>query len=367
MRIGITCYPTFGGSGVLATELGLKLSSRHDVHFICYSLPIRLRDEIEKVNFHEVVVEPYPLFKYPPYTLALVSKMCEVVREEKLDILHVHYAIPHSISAYLAKKLSREMGFDVKVITTLHGTDVHLVGLSPSYKPVTRLGIMESDGVTAVSKYLKRTLQNEFGLTREIKVIYNFVDPEKFKRVRAEKRGVKIITHISNFREIKRVPDVIKVFKRVLRNINCRLILAGDGPERLKAEKLAVELGVRDKVSFYGESIDVVTILNKTDVFLLLSQNESFGLAALEAMSCEVPVVATRVGGLPEVIDHGENGFLVEVGDLETTARYVENILKDEDMASKIGGEARKKVLRFFSHEKIVPQYESFYRKVLSG
>ncbi|MFQ5891725.1 MAG: N-acetyl-alpha-D-glucosaminyl L-malate synthase BshA, partial [Candidatus Methanofastidiosia archaeon] len=272
MRIGITCYPTFGGSGVVASELGRELAKHHEVHFISYSLPFRLD---EKVHFHRVDMLKYPLFKFPPYTLALTSKMAEVCVKEKLELLHVHYAIPHSTSAYLAKKLTNR----VKIVTTLHGTDVQLVGLDPSYKSITKFSMEKSDGLTSVSNYLKRLTIKEFGIKSHIEVIHNFIDPLKFKR-RFVERKEKVIVHVSNFRRIKRIPDIIHAFKLITKRIECRLTMVGDGPEKLKAKRLAKELGLEDMVKFTGNLRDVSKVLSSSSLFLLPSEMESFGLAA---------------------------------------------------------------------------------------
>ncbi len=359
MRIGIICYPTFGGSGVLASELGRELSKKHDVHFICYGLPFRL--EGSDIPFHKVSVVPYPLFRFPPYTLALASKMVEVVQEEDLEVLHVHYAIPHSTSAYLAKKLLQD---DVKVVTTLHGTDVQLVGLDPSYKSVTKFSIENSDGVTAVSEFLRDLTKEEFSIKRDINVIYNFVNPSRYRTAPHEE---KVITHVSNFRAIKRIPDVIDVFCKISALVPAKLYLVGDGPERPLAEELVKKCKLLDKAKFFGNVGSVEDILAKTDVFLLPSELESFGLAALEAMASSVPVIATRVGGLPEVIDHEKDGFLCDLGDTDQMAEYALQILRDESYRMKIGKKAREKVEKCFTASTIVPQYEKYYRKVLSS
>lgn len=358
MRIGITCYPTFGGSGVLASELGRELAKKHDVHFICYAQPFRL--EGTSIPFHKVPVLAYPLFKFPPYTLALASKMLEVVKEEDLDILHVHYAIPHSTSAYLAKKLLQD---NIKIVTTLHGTDVQLVGLDPSYKSVTKFSIEESDGVTAVSQFLKDLTVNEFSISNDIRVVYNFVDPLLYRSTPHEE---KVVTHVSNFRPLKRISDVIDTFCKISAVIPARLFLVGDGPDIPLAEELVKKCKLQDKTTFFGNVRSVEDILAKTDIFLLPSELESFGLSALEAMASSVPVIATKVGGLPEVIDHGENGFLCELGNTDEMAEYALDLLRDESYQKEIGRKAREKVEKCFTSGIIVPQYEKYYKEVLN-
>lgn len=357
MRIGITCYPTFGGSGVLASELGRELAKNHDVHFICYAQPFRL--ENTDIPFHKVSVLAYPLFKFPPYTLALASKMREIAQKEALEILHVHYAIPHSTSAYLAKKLLND---SVKVISTLHGTDVQLVGLDPSYKSITRFSIEKADGVTAVSEFLRKSTKEQFNITNDIAVIYNFVDPSRYwKQVHQEK----IVTHVSNFREIKRIPDVIDTFCKITALEKAHLYLVGDGPEIPLAEELVKKCNLEDKTTFFGNVSSIEDILAKTDIFLLPSEMESFGLAALEAMAASVPVIATDVGGLPEVIDHKKNGFLCELGDTDMMAEYAVDLLRDESYCTTIGKKAREKVEKCFTPEIVVPQYEEYYSSIL--
>ncbi len=358
MRIGITCYPTFGGSGVLASELGRELARKHDIHFICYAQPFRLEDT--DIPFHKVSVLAYPLFKFPPYTLALASKMREIAQKEELEILHVHYAIPHSTSAYLAKKLLND---SVKVVSTLHGTDVQLVGLDPSYKSITKFSIEKADSVTAVSEFLSTSTKEQFGITNDIAVIYNFVDPSRY---RTESHQGKIITHVSNFREIKRIPDVIDTFCKISALEPAHLYLVGDGPEIPLAEEMVKKCKIEDKATFFGNIRSVEDILAKTDIFLLPSEMESFGLAALEAMASSVPVIAANVGGLPEVIDHQENGFLCELGDTDTMAEYAVDLLRDESYRKKIGRKAREKVEKCFTPDIIVPQYEEHYKSILN-
>src|SRR5215813_11500444 len=327
MKIGITCYPTYGGSGVVATELGLELARRgHDVHFISYSQPIRLTDTAPNIHYHEVEVTRYPLFEYPPYDLALATRMAEVSQLYELDLLHVHYAIPHSVSAMLAKQMlaatppRRKLPF----VTTLHGTDITLVGLDRSYLPITRFSIEQSDGVTAISEYLRARTIREFDVRNDIQVIYNFVNCDTYRRDPGamERRkeyapnGERVLVHLSNFRPVKRVTDTIEIFDRVRKQIPAKLLLIGDGPDRSQAEWLAVQKGLHQDVLFLGKQDEICEKLAMADVMLLPSELESFGLAALEAMACEVVPIVTRVGGLPEVIEHGKSGYMADVGDV---------------------------------------------------
>lgn len=362
MKIGIVCYPAFGGSGVVACELGLGLAKEHEVHFISYACPARLETDNCRILYHRVDIPPYPLFEYSPYTLALASKIIDVMEHYHLDIIHVHYVIPHAASAYLAKKA---LVAKIKIVTTLHGTDVHLLGLDPSYKPIVEFSMENSDSLTAVSEFLKKETQEKFSITRPITVIPNFVDPEKYKRTSRGKE--KIICHISNFRPLKRVTDVVRIFGMIAKKVNSKLYLIGEGPTKHPAQRLVEKLRLGEKVCFRGNVRDVSQILGKSDLFLLPSQQESFGLAALEAMSSEVPVVATKVGGLPEVIRHGKDGYLAEVGDLETMAEYGLKILTDEGLAEKMGKKARMRVLEKFTTDKVVPRYVSLYRRTLSS
>jgi L-malate glycosyltransferase len=376
LKIGITCYPTYGGSGVVATELGLELAQRdHEVHFISYAQPIRLNRPEGNIHYHEVEVSRYPLFEYPPYDLALATRMAEVSEIYDLDLLHVHYAIPHSVSALLARQMlawgpkHRRLPF----VTTLHGTDITLVGQDPSYLPVTRFSIEQSDGVTAISQYLRDRTLREFSLQNNIQVIYNFVNCDLYRRDpqggerRAEyaSNNERILMHVSNFRPVKRVTDVIEIFDRVRKKVPAKLLLLGDGPERLPAERLAVQKGIHDDVIFMGKQEQVSETLSIADVLLLPSQLESFGLAALEAMASEVVPIATRVGGIPEVIEHGKSGWLAEVGDVDTMAAYAIDILGDESRLRAMGKECRKAAEQRFSAKNIIPQYEQFYRRVL--
>ncbi len=378
LKIGITCYPTYGGSGVVATELGLELAQRgHEIHFITYAQPIRLNRPTLNIHYHEVEVSRYPLFEYPPYDLALATRMAEVAEIYDLDLLHVHYAIPHSVSALLARQMlawgpkHRRLPF----VTTLHGTDITLVGQDPSYLPVTRFSIEQSDGVTAISQYLRERTVREFGIQNNITVIYNFVNCELYCREkekdltehRAEyaPHGERILLHVSNFRPVKRVTDVIEIFDRVRKKVPSKLLLMGDGPERSPAERLAMQKGIHDDVIFLGKQEQIGEKLAISDVLLLPSQLESFGLAALEAMASEVVPIATRVGGLPEVIDHGTTGFLADVGDVDTMAQYAIDLLGDEARLRGMGSACRKAAAERFSAKSIIPQYEEFYRRVL--
>jgi len=378
MRIGITCYPTYGGSGVVATELGLELAQRgHQVHFISYSQPIRLTGPQTNIHYHEVEVSRYPLFEYPPYDLALATCMAEVAEIYDLDLLHVHYAIPHSVSAMLARQMlscdharSRR---HLPYVTTLHGTDITLVGADPSYMPITRFSINQSDGVTSISEYLKRRTSEVFEVQTPIEVIPNFVNCDLYERTpevlarRGEyaKPDEKILVHLSNFRPVKRVQDVIEIFYRVQKKLPSRLLMIGDGPERSRAEWLAVNKGIHDKVEFLGKQDAIHEKLGVADVMLLPSELESFGLAALEAMACEVVPIATNAGGVPEVIDHGETGFLANVGDVDAMSRYAIDILSDDEKLKRMGEDARARAQARFCASKIIPMYERYYRTVL--
>jgi len=378
MNIGITCYPTYGGSGVVATELGLELGQRgHQVHFISYSQPIRLTGPQPNIHYHEVEVSRYPLFDFPPYDLALATRMAEVSEFYDLDLLHVHYAIPHSVSAMLAKQMlaagpaKRKLPF----VTTLHGTDITLVGQDRSYLPITRFSIEQSDGVTAISEYLRERTVREFEVRNEIKVIHNFVNCDVYVRDDgAEQRRAEFVTpderllvHLSNFRPVKRLADVIEVFDRVHKKIPSKLLLIGDGPDRSQAEWLAMRKGIHDDVIFLGKQDRVNEKLAMADVMLLPSQLESFGLDALEAMACEVVPIATNVGGIPEVIEHGKNGFLADVGDVETMAQCAIEILADESKLRAMGKASRTSAQARFCASKIIPQYEEFYRRVVGS
>jgi len=376
MKIGITCYPTYGGSGVVATELGLELAQRgHDIHFISYAQPIRLTEPQPHIHYHEVEVSRYPLFDYPPYDLALATRMAEVAELYELDLLHVHYAIPHSVSALLARQMlaaspsRRELPF----VTTLHGTDITLVGLDRSYLPITRYSIEESDGVTSISQYLKDKTLKEFDIKNHIEVVYNFVNCDVYVRDKeAAKRreeyaspGEKVLVHLSNFRPVKRITDVVEIFDRVRKKVPAKLLLIGDGPDRSKAEWLAVQKGIHKDVIFLGKQDRVQEKLAISDVMLLPSELESFGLAALEAMACKVVPITTRVGGLPEVIEHGRTGFMADVGDVDTMAQYAIDLLADEKKQEIMAVQARAMAQARFCSTRIIPQYEAFYRRVL--
>jgi len=371
MRIGITCYPTYGGSGVVATELGIELAARgHHIHFISYAVPVRMTAASERLHFHEVEVMNYPLFDHPPYTLALASKMANVARNESLDLLHVHYAIPHSVSAYLARAMLAPRR--LPVVTTLHGTDITLVGADRSYLPITQFSIEQSDAVTAISEYLRGVTLDEFHIEHPVEVIPNFVNCDVFEPADGECRrdefassDEKVLVHLSNFRPVKRIPDVVEIFERVRRRIPAKLLMIGDGPDRTVAEWMVREKGLTRDVVFFGKQNQVQTLLNCADVLLLPSEIESFGLAALEAMACGVPIVASRVGGLPEVIDDGVEGYLVPLRDVETMAERSLAILTDPDRREQMGRAARKRASTQFCSDKIIPLYESLYRRVL--
>lgn len=372
MRIGIVGYPTYGGSGVVATELGLGLANAgHQVHFITYRRPARLLHFHENVFYHEVTNEDYPLFEYPPYETALASKLVEVVKFEKLDLLHVHYAIPHAAAAYMAKKILLAEGKYIPVITTLHGTDITLVGNNKAFSPVVAFSINKSDGVTAVSESLRQQTYDFFPITQDIEVIYNFIDLDRFKRINKDHfkkaiapNGERILIHVSNFRKVKRSEDVIKVFKRISERIPSKLLLIGDGPERSNLEALCREFNLCDEIRFLGKQDAIEEILSISDLFLMPSASESFGLAALEAMACEVPVISTNVGGLPELNIHGKTGFLDDVGDVEGMAAHGIQILSSDETLQKFRHEALAQAQRF-DIKAIVPQYGAYYRKVL--
>ena len=370
MKIGIVCYPTFGGSGVVATELGMALADKgHEVHFITYNQPVRLDFLSHNLHFHQVVIEEYPLFEYQPYELALSTKMVEVVRKYSLEVLHVHYAIPHAYAAYMAKQMLKEKGLDVRVVTTLHGTDITLVGSHPTYKSAVEFSINNSDVVTVVSNNLKETTNKLFNITKDIKVIYNFIDAKKYdnaqkeecKRIALAKPHERIFTHVSNFRPVKRVEDVVKIFSEVRKEIPAKLLMIGEGPERAKAENLVKELNLVDDVFFLGNSTEVAKILCYTDVFLLPSQTESFGLAALEAMAAGSAVISTNTGGLPEVNIHGKTGFLSNLGDVADMAKNAILIAK-EAATLEVFKENAKKHTKQFTLESILPVYEEIYR-----
>ena len=371
MNIGITCYPTYGGSGTVATELGRNLARRgHKVHFITTALPYRLSDFVENIFFHEVEVFQYPLFDYTPYSLSLASKMAQVALREELDLLHVHYAVPHATSAYLAKKIL-EKRRQLPVITTLHGTDITLVGTDQSYYDITRFSIEESDAVTAVSQYLKDQTLLNFSIEKPIEVIPNFLDPERFKPETDLNRDCfsspdeKVLMHISNFRSVKRIPDIIEVFEGVARRMKARLLLIGSGPENEHARSLAVEKGLIDSITFLGRRDDVSTIIPCADLYLLLSEHESFGLTALEAMSCQVPVVGTSGSGMDGFLGDGTAGMLFPVGDVDAMIDGCVRILEDPGLSKAMGERGRKRVIEEYHEDRIVELYEELYRDVL--
>ena len=374
MRIGIACYPTYGGSGVVASELGLELAKRgHEVHVISYALPFRLEGYTERIFFHEVEVSNYALFKYPPFTLSAACKMIDIAEHYKLDVLHVHYAVPWAVCAYLAREVISESGCKVKIVTTLHGTDITLVGSEPEFFKMTRFGIQRSDAVTAVSTYLKKATQDTFHVNCPIDVIYNFVDSERFKpadksnpckRKHLAPNGEKLIIHVSNFRPVKNIPDVVKTFALIRKDLKCRLLMVGEGPELPGARSLAKELGVEKDVLFMGKQVAVENILACADLFLLPSAYESFGLSALEAMSCGLPVLATEIGGLGEVVTPGVDGWLCTVGDCVCMAERGYDLLANDKKREAMGLAARKKAVESFSPEAIVSQYEQVYRRV---
>jgi len=378
MRIGITCYPTYGGSGVVATELGIELAHRgHQVHFISYSQPIRLTEPHPNIHFHEVEVSQYPLFEYPPYDLALATRMAEVAEIYELDLLHVHYAIPHSVSAMLARQMlchdHTRQPRRLPYVTTLHGTDITLVGMDRSYLPITRFSIEQSDRVTAISNDLKQATIERFAITKPIHVIHNFVNCDLYRRdAQAEERRAayaspdeRLLVHLSNFRPVKRVTDVVEIFDRVQKKIPARLLMIGDGPDRRAAERLACERGIHQKIHFMGKQDMIHEKLAMADLMLLPSEMESFGLAALEAMACEVVPVASRVGGLPEVIEEGVDGFLAPSGDVEAMAARALEVLTDNALLADMRKSARATAIARFCTTKIIPQYEALYRGLL--
>ncbi len=373
MNIGITVYPTYGGSGIVGSELGRDLAERgHNVHFISSVLPTRVTQLGERVHFHEVEMMSYPLFEHQPYDLALATKMATVMRSEKLDLLHVHYAIPHSISAILARESIKQKRY-VPVITTLHGTDITLVGADRSYLPITRYGLQQSDGVTAVSKFLKRATIETFDFD-EIEVIPNFICALHYKRLEGSPlheelapNGEKLLVHVSNFRAVKRPLDCVEVFAKVKeQGENVRLVMVGDGPERSATYYRAEQLNVKNDVVFVGKQANIADYLGVSDVFLLPSELESFGLAALEAQACELPVIATRIGGIPEVVNDGETGFLSDVGDTEKMTLDTLTLLRDDEMRRAFGARGRELAVERYSTDKIIPQYISFYEKIVN-
>lgn len=374
MNIGIVCYPTFGGSGVVATELGIALARKgHKVHFITYSMPVRLDFLSENIFYHEVTVKDYPLFDFPPYELVLSSKLVDVAKHEKLDLLHVHYAIPHASAAYMARQILASQGIRVPFITTLHGTDITLVGRDASFEPVITFTINQSDAVTAVSESLRTDTCKHFNVKRPIEVIPNFINLEEYEnsgnkceRKMYAPKGEKILMHISNFRKVKRVEDVIHVFHRVQKRMPVKLLLVGDGPERSNVEQLCRDLGICNDIRFLGKITSPEQILSIADLFLLTSETESFGLAALEAMAARVPVISTNTGGLPEVNKHGFSGFMSDIGDVDQMAEYAYTVLSDDLTLTRFKENAYEQAKKFDLHT-ILPIYEELYRQVLEG
>ena len=374
MKIAIVCYPTFGGSGVVATELGLELAHRgHEVHFITYSQPVRLALLSPNVHYHEVNVPEYPLFHYQPYELALSSKLVDMVKLYNIEILHVHYAIPHAYAGYMAKQMLKDEGIEIPMVTTLHGTDITLVGNHPFYKPAVCFSINKSDVVTSVSESLKQQTYDLFNVTKEIHVIPNFIEVNNntndptipCMRSAIARKEERIITHVSNFRKVKRIPDVIRIFNQIQKKIPAKLLMVGDGPEKAAAEQLCQKLGISDKVLFLGNSNGIDEILSYTDLFLLPSETESFGLAALEAMAWRVPVISSNSGGLPEVNIDGVSGFLSNVGDIDSMAVNALSILENDDTLAVFKANALE-VAKTFDIKNILPLYEDLYRKVLN-
>jgi N-acetyl-alpha-D-glucosaminyl L-malate synthase BshA len=382
MKIGITCYPTYGGSGVVATELGIELAARgHEIHFITYSQPFRLTGREANIHFHEVAVSNYPLFEHPPYDLALATRMAEVAEFYSLDLLHVHYAIPHSVSALLARQMLASRGLHLPFITTLHGTDITLVGLDRSYLPITKFGIEQSDGVTAISTYLRNRTREAFQIDSEIEVIRNFVNcdiyirnPELVAAMRprfaepatANKPQERLLVHLSNFRPVKRIQDVVQVFARVAKAMPARLMLIGDGPDRSVAEYLARQNHVQDRIHFVGKQDNVHELLPLADLMLMPSEMESFGLAALEAMACSVPTIATRVGGVTELIQDGHNGLLFDVGDVESMSTAAISLLSDQHRLEAMARAGRKTAQDHFCSSRVIPLYEDYYDRVVT-
>lgn len=375
MNIGIVCYPTFGGSGVVATELAKVLAMKgHKIHVLSYARPARLETLDTNITYHEVSINSYPLFDYPPYALALASQMVNLIEYENLDLLHVHYALPHATSAYIAKQIMMEKGKTVPIVTTLHGTDITLVGKDPSYKHVVEFSIDKSDGVTAVSNYLKDETCKNFDINRDIKVIPNFIDLNRFQKSNKSHfkkaicpDGEKVVVHVSNFRKVKRVPEVITVFAKILEHgIGAKLLLVGDGPDRQKAEQQCRELGICDHTRFLGKLDEVEEVLSIADLFLIPSGSETFGLAALEAMSCSVPVISSNIGGLPEVNVDGETGYLCDLDDTQCMADYALNILSNPELHNQLSANARKRA-ELFNQDLVVGMYEEFYREVMDG
>lgn len=385
MKIGILCYPTYGGSGVVATELGIELAARgHQVHFISYNMPMRLNMGFsDNISFHKVEMASYPLFDFPLYSIALASKIVEVAKFNGLDLVHAHYAIPHATSAYLAREIikdevisKKKNSRNIKIITTLHGTDITLTGLEISFLPTMKFSVQKSDGVTAVSEFLRTKTQSQYEITKDIKVIPNFINLDIYKKIennetqclkeRLSKQGEKILVHTSNFRPLKRVDDAIRVFKKINDKVPSKLLLIGDGPERSKCEYLAKDLGIDNDVKFYGEQESFIELLSIADLFLMPSQSESFGLSALEAMACGVPVISSNAGGLPELNLHGETGYIAEIGDVDKMAEYALRLLEDPKRYDIFSENALDRATTMFSAEKIIPEYEKYYEEILS-
>jgi len=375
MKIGITCYPTYGGSGAVATELGLDLARRgHQVHFISYAQPFRLDHFRERIFFHEVEMDQYPLFEHPPYSLALAVSIHDTALKEGLDLVHMHYAIPHATSAWIAEEMLRGER-ELKIVTTLHGTDITLVGLHPSFQAITQFSILKSHGLTSVSSFLKERTVADFHVpANRIRVIPNFIDPEVYRRDKEPCHratlapgGERIVMHVSNFRPVKRVTDVVEVFARIARGVKARLVLVGDGPERSRAMERAEELGIRRQVLFLGKHQSVDELLACADLFLLPSKNESFGLAALEALACGTPVVASNMGGLPEVVTHGETGYLFPLGAVDEMAEAGLDLLRNQERWDTFSQAAREDAVMRFSNDKVVPMYEKLYVDVING
>ena len=373
MKIGVVCYPTFGGSGVVATELGIELSKKgHEVHFITYSQPVRLDALSSNLHYHEVNVPDYPLFKYEPYELALSSKLFDVISKHKIDVLHVHYAIPHAYAAYMAKKILKENGYNIPIITTLHGTDITLVGNNPFYKPAVTFSINKSDIVTCVSKSLMEDTREFFGIKREIKVIPNFIDIDKYAKKHNLCQGnmlaqddEKIIVHVSNFRPLKRILDVLKIFEKINQIINSKLIMVGDGPDKKKAKDFLRKNNLKNKVIFLGKTSEVDEILCSSDLFLLPSEKESFGLAALEAMALKVPVISTNTGGLKDLNINGNSGYTSDIGDIDSMAKNAIKILSDDSLEKKYRNQAFENAKKY-DIKTVIPLYEKIYDQALN-
>ncbi|MCY4170593.1 MAG: N-acetyl-alpha-D-glucosaminyl L-malate synthase BshA [Bacteroidetes bacterium] len=375
MRIGITCYPVYGGSGVVATELGRALANRgHEIHFIAYSLPFRLNKVTENIYFHEVSVNRYPLFDFPPYALSLTSKMVDVAKYENLDLLHVHYAIPHATSAVLARDILKKQSLSIPVVTTLHGTDITIVGQDASYTPVVTYSINASDGVTAVSDFLRKETYEAFDIEVPIEVIPNFIDTKHFRRLEKEhfrkaicEADQKVVVHVSNFRRIKNVSHVVEIFHRILQEVlSAKLLLVGDGPDRSNVEQLSRDLGIQDSVRFLGKQDPIQEILSISDLFLLTSGSEAFGLAPLEAMACNVPVVCSDIGGLPELVNDSGAGYLCPVGDIDAFSKSSIEILTNDQLRAQMSKHARDYVVTNYDTHAIVTQYEAYYQEIIN-